>query len=320
MLYLAFREADFDGIITNLRQANYNWVLFSLLVTMMVHWVRALRWRMLIEPLDAPVPTLWFTYHVLMAGYLVNTALPRVGELSRCYMIQRKHGQPFSSILGTVVVERVADLIMLAVLLFVSLILQFELLHHFFLDQILSPLLSKVAVLFKSVPVYGWLLIVALLTIFSMYRFIRRQKHSNRGETSRFEKIILQLEQGLLSITRLKYPFLFIALTICIWLGYFFMTYLCFFATPPTSTLSAGAVLAIVGIGSIGRSVPVQAGGMGAYHWIVSQGLLLYGVGINDGLVMATIIHAAQTLFYLIMGGGSLIFLSVSFKSPSSLQ
>lgn len=315
MLYLAFRDADFAGIISSLKNANYTWVLFSLLVTFLVHLMRAARWRMLIEPLEKDAPTFWFTYHVLMAGYFINTALPRVGELYRALMIQKKSGHSFSAILGTVVTERLSDLIMLGLVILVALAVQFSLLQHFFMEQLFRPIAQKVISIAAIVPFYGWFVGGFILMLFIFYRLRQKRSNSDTGNASRLERLVLQLEQGLFTITKLNYPITFIGLTCCIWIGYFFMTYLCFFATPPTAMLSIGAALAIVGIGSIGRTVPVQAGGMGAYHWIVSQGLFLYGISIDNGLVMATIIHAAQTLFYLVVGGFSLLIISLQYSN-----
>ncbi len=315
MLYLAFKDADLNAILESIRQADYRWVSLSLFATLVCHLIRAWRWQLLLEPLDIR-PGFLYTYLSMMSGYFVNTAIPRVGEITRCALITRKTGKPFSSALGTVVIERLADLVMLFLVIVITLIWQYELLSGFFMDQLFSPLWQKIVSLIDRVP-FSVMILAAAALVFLVLRRIMKKKgtiEEKKEELGKLEQMAEQLELGLKSVLNLRHPFLFVFQSVLIWILYFFMTYLCFFAMEPTTGLSIAAGVALVGIGSLGRSVPVQAGGMGAYHWILTQGLILYGIAKEDGLALATLIHAAQTLFYLILGGLSLLVVTVFYK------
>lgn len=315
MLYLAFRGTDVAAIGKSIAQADYRWVGLSLLVTFLCHLARAWRWNLLIEALGEGV-RFRTVFLSMMSGYFVNTAVPRLGEISRCMLMQRESPQPFAKLLGTVVTERIIDLVMLFLVLMSALVFQFDLLAGFFSDQLFSPLMLKVTGILSKVPI--WIYAGAAIALaFGIYYRLKAKEKAKEEKIGKLEELAFQLEEGLLSALRLKRSVLFILLTLSIWVMYFFMTYLCFFSIPATSGLSVGAGLALVGIGSLGRSVPVQAGGMGAYHWILAQGLLLYGIAETDGLALATIIHATQTLFYLVTGGVCLALISFFYPKKS---
>lgn len=315
MLYLAFKGADMKSIWKSIESADYRWVGLSLTVTLICHLARAWRWKLLLMALGEQV-RYRTVFLAMMSGYFVNTAVPRLGEISRCMLLQKESRQPFAKLLGTVVTERLIDLVMLALVILIALVFQFDLIGGFFYEQIFNPLLFKIQSVFSTMPVWVYLIAAAIVTFGAYYR-LRIVKKSVKHEKSSVEEIALQLEEGLLSIFRLDRRVLFVLLSISIWVMYFFMTYLCFFSMEATKGLSLGAGIAMVGIGSLGRSVPVQAGGMGAYHWILTQGLLVYGIAEQDGLALATIIHAAQTLFYLVLGGLCLAMISLLYPKKA---
>jgi len=151
-----------------------------------------------------------------------------------------------------------------------------------------------------NLPLVIGVLVVGIIAVFAYFYF---SKHSGKSKAI-FEKINLLLKgvaDGIKSIAKMKNKSLFIFHTLFIWVMYFFASYLCFFALDSTSMLDAKAGLFILVIGGLGMSAPVQ-GGIGAFHFIVSRGLMLYGISETEGIVYATIVHGYQTILVIALG------------------
>ncbi|HER08479.1 MAG TPA: flippase-like domain-containing protein, partial [Bacteroides sp.] len=144
LLYFAFREIAMDKLLETIREANFWWIGLSLLFALIAFLSRARRWVLLIEPLGFS-PSFKNTYHALMVGYLFNYALPRLGEVTRCVTLGKKEKIPVDSLIGTVIMERVFDLVMLFLILLVLLVGRMEKFGTFFSEQVVYPLQQKVA-------------------------------------------------------------------------------------------------------------------------------------------------------------------------------
>ncbi len=120
LLWLAFRKVDFNRVASNLKDANYYWIILSIFFSLMAFLLRARRWQLLIHPLGVR-PTFWHTFHALMIGYLANLALPRIGEITRCVALGKKENIAVDKLVGTVIIERTIDF--LSVLVFLVLII-----------------------------------------------------------------------------------------------------------------------------------------------------------------------------------------------------
>ena len=158
------------------------------------------------------------------------------------------------------------------------------------------------------------IIIVAGLFIGILY-YLRKTKR--KGSESKVTNLIKGIVDGLRSIANLKRPWLFLLHSVIIWVLYYLGVYIALFAFSFTSNLGASAALFLLVAGGIGMSAPVQ-GGIGAYHLLVSQGLLLYGVTHDHGLTFATLMHTSQTLVVIIFGG--LAFLYLFFKRKNAAQ
>jgi glycosyltransferase 2 family protein len=253
------------------------------------------------------------TFLIMMSGYLVNTIVPRLGEFTKPAFMSKKEKVPFSVTLGTIVVERLADLIMLFLLIFFVITTQHDLLYNFFAHDIFAPIIEKFTSSDGESSNKKWYIIGAIVLIAGYWGWnYLDKKTKDEKSADKINEFADNMMMGLTSFQKLKSKTLFLGYTLLIWVLYFFMTYTCFFSLEATSGLSVAAGVALVTIGSLGRSVPVQAGGMGAYHWIISSALVLYAINKESGLALATIIHAAQTLFYLVLGGISMLIISVT--------
>ena len=185
--------------------------------------------------------------------------------------------------------------------------LEFDLISKFLYENILSPIKEKV-IAYASPPVILILTLVVVL-IFVIVRIIsKNNKFKSIGIKTR--SLIEGVIEGFKSVSKMKNNWLFIFHTLFIWIMYFFMTYVCFFALDATSHLGMKEGLFVLVIGGLAMSAPVQ-GGIGAYHWIVSQGLMLFNISQTDGIVFATLVHTYQTLTIIVLGLSSLIILGV---------
>ena len=281
----------------------------------MSHLARAARWNILINHLGNKT-NLKTTFYAVMIGYFANMALPRLGEVSRCGVLAKKDNISFDSLFGTVVAERVFDLIVLLVMIFFVIVFQLKLVGNFVNDKIFSPLASS----FSSnlTPLIIIVGIIILLLLFALF-FIKRVL-PNLTENSFFSKInefISGFFTGLKTILTLKKRWLFLFYTFIIWFMYFCMTYFVFFTMDATSDLTVIDGITVLAIGSLGMVAPVP-GGIGAYHFIVKAILVeLYFIPSAIAASWATLIHTSQGVLILVVGALSyfLIFLQKKKKA-----
>lgn len=306
LLYLVFYKTDFHKLGENLVKANYWWVGVSLLLALLGYFVRAYRWNLLIEPLGYK-PKLTNSYHAVMLGYFANIAIPRIGELSRCGALNKTDKVPVDKLFATVIVERSVDLLTLLFLLGILLVAKFSFFGSFFDQSIVEPLLNKFEI--KQIPIIIIVLVfffisTLLFLIFYFRDFLKRIKPF--AKTYNFAKGILL---GLVSVKDMKQKWLFIFLSLLLWFIYWMMTYVVFFAIPATSHLTMIDGLFLLVAGGLGQAAPVQ-NGFGVFHGIVASALTLYGLDFNsEGLLYAIINHESQTLFTILLGLSSFVYI-----------
>jgi uncharacterized protein (TIRG00374 family) len=292
LCWLFFRNFNFSELKTALANGNFSWFYMVMLTTLVVYVIRTLRWQMLIKA-TGHLTSFHNAFAALSISYFVSLIIPRLGEVTRCLSIKRQHPVPFMQLLGTVIIERVIDIISLMIMLLLTLLLQFDHIIEFMTDNIFHPFYEGIVVKIiagNKVTIVVTLTVLGIITaLFFYFRKYIREKSP---------KLVLQfmegLKQGIISVSKLDQKKLFILYTILIWVGYYFMTYFWFFVFKETTVLGWGACLSIVSIGTIGRSVPIQGGGMGAYHFLVTQVVILYGVSEAFGKTLATCIHGGQ--------------------------
>ncbi|HEX6848649.1 MAG TPA: lysylphosphatidylglycerol synthase transmembrane domain-containing protein [Chitinophagaceae bacterium] len=313
LLVFAFRGMSVNKILQGILQADLFWVTLSGIISIVAFIVRAHRWNLLIKPLGY-TPSLKRTTYSLMVGYLANLAFPRLGEVSRCAALSKAESIPFNKLLGTVIVERIIDVISLLLCILLAAIAEYKRLGKFFTEKIFDPLKEKIQSLTSSpllMIVAALLLVTLLVIIFYFYK-----KYSRKGAASGINKIIKGFIDGLRSAGNLKQPGLFIFQSVFIWVLYFLSVYTALFAFPFTTDLGAGAALFLLVAGGIGMSAPVQ-GGIGAYHLLVTEGLILYGIPAENGLAFAFTLHGLQIILVVLLGSLSLFLLfSINKNKP----
>ncbi len=274
------------------RRCDKGYLLIMALVAMASHLLRAVRWKMMLQPSGNNVK-LSNSFLSLMIGYLVNMAVPRGGEVSRCYNLYKLEETPVEVSFGTVVVERLVDLACLIILIGLSFIVEWQRLKAF-IDTLDFSSSGK-----SSFPI--WIVIVIVVVIILAVGVYMLRKNE------KLRKILIGFKVGFLSIFRLKNKWLFVFYSFGIWALYFLMSYFVVIAFPETRDLGMSAVLTLFAIGSIAMAAPLP-GGAGSYHTLVPLGLvMLYNLRKSDAVAFVFIFHGWQTIIMIIAGVVSLI-------------
>jgi glycosyltransferase 2 family protein len=300
-------QSKWDFLLGTWKGAHKGWLLIMAVIVMISHIIRAERWKMLIAPTGYQVK-LTSSFLSLMVGYLVNLVIPRGGEVSRCYNLYKLDKIPVEISFGTVVVERVVDVLCLLLLIALSFIIESEKLFAF-IETL--PIGTDQSSRIKTI-----VLLLAVLVILGAV-FIWIVKKNNRLN-SFMKRTWLGFREGLLTVFKLKNKGLFVVYSVVIWFLYFVMSYCVLLAFPETNHLGIEAVLSIFAIGSIAMAAPLP-GGTGSYHVLVPQGLVfLYHIPQREAVAFTFIFHGWQTAIMIITGAISLIITSIIVKRKSS--
>lgn len=317
LLWYVFSEIQPGQLLASFKEADYRWILLSSFFSCIAYWSRAQRWCLLMKPLHY-TPGVVHSFLALMSGYFVNLFLPRVGEVTRCGVIHKLDKVPINVSFGTVVAERIFDVIMLFILLCFTLAIEFERFKSILVD-FLQARFTWVTDHWQAnkTGVYGWILVAFIVVslIAALLFFFRKSIRTSRMYL-KMKDFFKGMAEGLLSVRKIDNFWAFLFHTVLIWVMYYLMSYVLFFAMPQTSHLGIKAGFTILIMGGLGMSAPVQ-GGFGTFHWLVGSALVLYGLNKEDGYILATFMHASQTLFTLLTGGISLlIVMFIQRKKP----
>lgn len=305
IFWYLFRQIQLQDFKSALAEFNFWWIGLSMLLSVFSHFLRAWRWRLLLQG-SGYSSSLSNSYFAVMIGYLANSLFPRLGEVTRCGVLNRTDNVSVSHSLGTVVTERVIDLFILLAITAVTFFLQFNLLESYFNEGLTN---------LKTQLLENWwvLLILLVLGVFGLYILF----YSSIGKKIQFigkvKDFVKGLWEGMLSLKNLKNQFGFWASTLGIWFLYFLMLYVITFGSPLTENLGILAGLSILVMGSFGMATPIP-NGVGAFHTLVAGVLVLYGINQQDGIIFATIMHTSQFITVLVIGSLSLILVNLKHK------
>jgi uncharacterized protein (TIRG00374 family) len=286
-------ENSSDLIWNTWQLADKKYLMLMALVALISHVLRAERWRMLLVPSGNRV-RLGNSFFSLMIGYLVNLAVPRGGEVSRCYNLYKLEGTPVEVSFGTVVVERIVDVLCLLAVVLLAFLMEWKKLIAF-LESL------GIGANGPEFRIKWWMIAAAIgLIAVALTGYLLRKNE-------KILKLIKGFREGLLSVFRLERKLLFIVYSVMIWFLYFLMSYCVIRAFETTSTLGFSAVLSVFALGAIAMAAPLP-GGTGSYHVIVPAGIVfLYALPFSDAYAFVFIFHAWQTLTMIVFGVISLI-------------
>lgn len=308
LLWYVYRDLDISAMLDKLMNADYFWIAIAMAVFFISHIARAYRWNLLLAPLGYRYLTVFRTFLAVMVGYFANLIIPRMGEVSRCGLLRRTDNIPIATSLGSVVAERIVDFCSLIFLTTVLFILEFERLKDFFFSFFKSAAGQAGQYVFAVYVLIGIMLL--LMILFFIFGRVLKEKFKHNTTFNKMRHFAREVAQGLASLKNIENKAGFWLATLVMWVAYFFMSYLMFFALPETAGLGWGAGLSVLVMGGLGMSAPVQ-GGIGTFHALVSGVLLLYGISETDGVLFATLVHGTQTLAFIFFGGISFFIASL---------
>jgi len=290
-----FTPSDIQSIKTSFATANYWWVALSLFFGVLSHLSRAYRWQFLLEPLGYK-PRFANSVMAVLIAYLLNLFIPRSGEIARAVSIKKYEKIPLETAIGTIVAERVADVIMLFSITGIAFFLQTELLvSYLFKENEESSIYLKIT----------FLVLFPLLGI-ATYYFLKK---SQNPFTQKIFTFINGLIDGIKSIITMKKKWAFLFHTVFIWFMYVLMFYTVTFALPETTNLPFAAIIVAFVVG--GFSMALTNGGLGTYPVFVASALILYNIDDNPARAFGWIMWTAQTLMVIIFGGLSFLLIPI---------
>ena len=276
-----------DKIINDFKSVKIFWIAIILVIYMVSNMMRSLRWKQMFEPMGYQ-PRVINLLGSLMIGYFTNLAFPRIGEIIKTGTLSRYEKIPFEKVIGTVVLDRILDVIGLLAVIGLALIASFGTFKQYFADNFVAPS-NTTLILLGVVGVAG------LIGLFVTNRILQRGEFSN-PILHKIKNLWDGFKDGLTSLSKVKNIPLLIFYTVGIWVMYYLMTYLCFFAFAPTAHLGMVAGLVVFVFGTLGMVFP-SPGGMGSYHLLISQALIIYGINGADAFSFSNIIFFAINVF-----------------------
>lgn len=307
LMYLAVGGMDLNKIKQVFIRADYSWICVAAVFGLLAYWIRAVRWNLLLEPMNFKISN-WNALWSLSFGYFMNLGIPRSGEVARATVLQRTENVPFPNSFGTIVTERIVDLVFMLIFLGLTAIFSYPVLQGFF------ELLGDNPKQEKSYTLYYIVLVIGLISLIVFLLF--KNKIMQLAIVQKIIELAKNFVAGILSIFKLKRRVEFILLSFGIWICYYFAAYFVVFALPETSFLTLKDGFFLVSIGTLGMLVPAS-GGIGAFHAALKIGFaaLFLSLGKSQiegeevGLAYAFLSHTLQMVIMIVMGIISIPFI-----------
>ena len=291
LVWYSLSKVPLAQVIQEAKGANYWWIALSVICLTLSHISRAYRWRFMLEPIGYNIKLL-NSLMAVFSTYLINYGIPRSGEVARATILANYEGVPFEKGFGTIVAERIADMIVMLCIIVVTLILQFEFIIEFFTDNLSTKSLYLLA------------LFIALIGI--LFLVFRKNQSVVVKKVFGFVKGLIE---GATSILKMKRKWAFIGHTIFIWGMYVLMFYTTTFAFESLAGIPIAAVL--IGFISASFSIAATNGGIGAYPAAVYAAFSIFGIAKDPSFAFGWVLWGSQTIMTIILGALSLIYLPI---------
>lgn len=298
LFWWVYRDQDWTETFNALkRDVNYTWIWVGIVLGILSHIARALRWQQLTDSMGYKM-TLPNSFMGVMIGYFANMLIPRAGEVARCGVVAKYENIPTSKLLGNVIGERVIDMIILLTMTIITVIVQLPTFVELFEKHIAvgDNLADKGDYMMKM----GIVGAVGLIIVASLIFILRKTK-----VVARIKPFISGLKEGILTIKNVKHVGLFVFYSIFIWVMYFLMLYVAFFCFDFSKNLGIGVALTAFVTSCYGMVAPVQ-GGIGAWHFMVIASMMLYLPDTPEmqanTRTFAFLTHGSMTMLYIVLG------------------
>lgn len=294
-----------------IQQVHIPVVIPIVLMSLASHLSRAMRWRLLMEPLGHAKPALSDTFGVTMVGYLANTFVPRLGEILKCTMLSRYTGIPAHQLIGTIVVERIFDFTCYLVFIAITLLLQYPLVGEFARNQVAAITTTEAGMPWwgKALIFVAALILLTLLLRWLLHRF------AEKAWVKLLHKYLHGIQDGLASIFRLKNRQAFLGHTLFIWAMYLLQIYVGFRAIDAVAHLSMHAAFGVLTLATL--AMIVTPGGLGTFPTAVYLVLELYGIEPAFGEAFGWLVWGTNTAIVLTVGGGLAIWLTYKHRKKA---
>jgi uncharacterized protein (TIRG00374 family) len=300
LVWYSLSQISISTLVQYFKDADYTWIVLGVILGILSHISRAYRWLFMSEPLGYK-PKFANSLMAVYCAYLINFTIPRAGEIARASILTNYEGIPFDKGFGTIVAERIADTIMLLLIIALALFLEFEFIYNFFAEK-----LNPVTLVLGLIVLIIFGVIIFFLVKKSRSKFALKVKGFLKG-----------LIEGALSIFKMKKKWAFILHTVFIWVMYVLMFYVTTFALPELHNISIAAVL--IGFILASFSIVATNGGIGSFPEAIVIAFLLFNMPEDPSRAFGWIMWSTQTLVIVIVGGLSLIYLPIYNRKKSNL-
>jgi len=297
LLWYAYKDVDFDKMLQDMQKGHLNPILITFLTTFVAHVARALRWNLLFQPLGYH-PSSINSFLAVMSGYFANLIIPRAGEVSRCTALFTSEKIPVQISIGSVIAERGLDFVVFGILTLLAFSLEYQKLINFVAD-----VSAKLGIGSESGSNLKWI-ILGTFGFIALLAYLFRKSLSSIPIVVKLFDLAAGFMDGLLSVTKLEKPVLFVFFTVLIWTCYFLTTYFSLLIFDFSSDLGFKAAFLLLVIGSFGIILPVPGAVGGPFQAFVSSALvILYLKDESLSVTAATTMYYSQQLFTVVLGG-----------------
>lgn len=289
--FTTLTSEEIEKIKISFEKANYYYILLSLIIACVGYWSRAYRWKFALNHLgyETKFSNNFFTVCV---SYLVNLTVPRSGEISRAALLKKYENVPFDKAFGTIVAERIVDLLIFFLFVFIGFVSQFDKIYQFLLSENVS---------FQS------LIITAIVGVFLFFGFILIWIYAEWQIILKLKKKFSGLVEGITTVYKMKDKWNYIFHSFFIWFSYLMMFYVAVFALPETSEINFDIVIMGFIFGSL--AVGFSNGGLGAYPFSIALIFSLYGITKDVGTAFGWLVWTSQTILTILLGLVSYVLL-----------
>lgn len=311
LFFFVYRNFNYTNLLSSLHQVKFRWIIVSVVFGLFSHFIRAIRWKLLINTLGyRPGNTNLFLSVLVL--YFTNLIIPRGGEIARCGVLYRYESIPVVRLAGTVLAERISDLLTFLLILLVLVLWQFDFFRTVFASLHLN---LSFTTMHNKILIGSIILITILVLLWGLKKLRIRIK-----AYTKVKKLENEFIEGIRVILRLKEKGKYLLYTLLIFFMWFLMLYVLFFAFAPTNKLSFTVAVLTYSFGNIAYLLPIQAG-IGAWHFIVINCLFFFGIDRESGMIFALIAHTFTSLIFLIFGPIAMALLPlVNSPGTRSLQ
>jgi len=294
--YSTLTFVEIEKIKISFKNANYFYIFLSLLIAIIGHWSRAYRWKFALNHLGY-FPKFYNNFLSVLVSYFVNLTVPRSGEISRALLIKKYEEIPFDKAFGTIVGERIVDLLIFFIFVLIGFISQYEIIYHF----LIKNNVSFISILFFIGAILVLAIIFCLIWVYAQWNIVLKLKKKLEG-----------LLLGMKTVLKIKKKGYYIFHSFFIWVCYFTMFYIAIYALPETSEISFNVVIMGFVFGSL--AIGFSNGGLGAYPFSIALIFSLYGVSKDIGAAFGWLVWSSQTILTIFSGFFSFLLLPILNK------